>query len=100
MIIFGSFLAITPVWNLIETWSFRVDYPCDFPDSTISPHHKLTKPKITQPLKNDDFGSFLAITPVWNLIETWGFRVDDPCDFPDSPISSTQIDQTKNYATS
>ena len=30
--------------------------------------------------------SILAITPVWYLIETWGFRVDDPCDFPDSPI--------------
>ena len=36
------------------------------------------RPNITQPLKNGDFCSFLAITPVWDLVETWGFRVDDP----------------------
>ena len=43
----------------------------------------LTKklPNITQPLKNGDFLQFLAITQVWDLIETWGFRVDDPSDF-------------------
>ena len=50
-----SVLAITPVCHLIESWGFRVDDPCDFPDSPISPHHKFTKPKITQPLKNGDF---------------------------------------------
>ena len=31
--------------------------------------------------------SFLVITLVWDLIKIWGFHVDDPCDFPDSPIS-------------
>ena len=87
MVIFCSFLAISPVWDLIETWCFRVDDPCDFPEIPISPHKKITKPNITQPLKNCDFHSFLAITPVWDLIETWGFRVDDPCDLPDIPIS-------------
>ena len=40
-----------------------------------------------QPLKNGDFLQFLAITQVWDLIETWGFHVDDPCDVPDIPIS-------------
>ena len=52
-------LTITPVWDLIETWGFRVDDPCDFPDSPIGspiiPHHKFTKPEITEPLKNGDF---------------------------------------------
>ena len=85
--IFRSFLAITPVWDLIETWGFRVDDPCEFPDIPLSPHKKLTKPNITQPLKNGDFFHFLAITPVWDLSETWGFCVDEPCDFPDIPIS-------------
>ena len=61
--------------------------PSDFPDIPISPHKKFTKPNITQPLKKGDFCSFLAITPVWDLIETWGFCVDDPCDFPDHPVS-------------
>ena len=42
----------------------------------------------------------LAITPDWDLIETWGFRVDDPCDFPDIPISHKKIYQTKHHATS
>ena len=57
-------LTITPVWDLIETWGFRVDDPCDFPDSPIGspiiPHHKFTKPKITQPHKNGDFSQFLC----------------------------------------
>ena len=52
-------LTITPVWDLIETWGFRVDDPCDFPDNPIDgpiiPHHKFTKPEIMQPLKNGDF---------------------------------------------
>ena len=64
-----------------------MDDSCDFPDIPISPHKKFMKPIITQPLKNDDFSQFLAITLVWDLIETWGFRVDDPCNFSDIPIS-------------
>ena len=87
MVIFHKFLAITRVSNLIETWGFRVDDPCDIPDIPISPHTKITKPNSMQPLKNCDFCSFFAITPVWDLIETWGFCMDDPCDFPDIPIS-------------
>ena len=57
---------ITPVWDLIETWGFRVDDPCDFPDNPIDgpiiPHHKFTKPEITQPLKNGDFWRFFAVS--------------------------------------
>ena len=87
MMIFHSFLDITLVWDLIETWGFRVDDACNFPDIPMSPHKKITKPNITQPLKNGDFLQFLAITQVWDLIETWGFRVDDHSDFPDIPIS-------------
>ena len=30
--------------------------------------------------------SFLAITPVWDLIETWGFREDLPLVFPHDPM--------------
>ena len=73
---------------MIETWGFRVDDPCDFPDVPLSPHKKFTKPNITQPLRNDDFLQFLAITPFWDLIETWGFRVDDPYDLLDNSIKS------------
>ena len=29
----------------------------------------------------------LAITQVWDLIDTRGFRVNDPCDLPDSSMS-------------
>ena len=47
---------------------------------------KKTKPNITQPLKNGDVSQFLAIIQVWDLIETWGFRVDDHSDFPDISI--------------
>ena len=79
------FLVITPVWDLIETWDFRVDDPCDFPDIPLSPHKKFTKPNITQPLKNGDFCNFLAITPVWDLTETWGFHINNPYDFPILP---------------
>ena len=155
---FSQFLAITPVWDMIETWGFRMDNPCDFPDIPISPHKKFTKPNITQPLKNGDFSqffghnsslgldkyvgflrerpgvftwmtlvtsliflycltknlpnqisrnllkmvifrNFLATTPVWDLKETWAFRVDDPCDFPDIPVTSQKNYQTKHYAT-
>ena len=56
----------------------------------MSPNKKFTKPNIMQPLKNGDFLQFLAITQVWDLIETWGFRVDDPSDFSDIPISPHQ----------
>ena len=82
-----QFLAITQVWDLIETWGFCVNDPCDFSDISMAPHKKFTKLDIMQPLKNGDFSQFLAITKVWDLIETWGFRVDDPSDFPDIPIS-------------
>ena len=41
MVHFHSFLAITPVWDLIETWGLPVDDFCDFPDKSISPHKKL-----------------------------------------------------------
>ena len=85
--IFHSFLAITLVWDLIETWGFRMDDACNFPDISMSPHKKITKPYITQSLKNGDVSQFLAIIQVWDLIETWGFRVDDPSDFPDIPMS-------------
>ena len=33
------------------------------------------------------FRSFLAGTPVWVFIETWGFCVDNPYDIPDISIS-------------
>ena len=52
-------LTITLVWNLIETWGFRVDDPCDFLDNPINgpiiPYYKFTKPEMTQPFKNGDF---------------------------------------------
>ena len=38
----------------------------------------------------------LTITLVWNLIETWGFRVDDSCDFPDNPINGPIIPSCMN----
>ena len=41
MVIFHSFLAITPVWDVIETWDFCVDDPCDFLDIPISPQKNL-----------------------------------------------------------
>ena len=78
MVIFRSFLAITPVWDLIETWGFHLDDPCDFPDILISPHKKLPNQISRNLLKIVIFHSFLAITLVWDLIETWGFCVDDP----------------------
>ena len=71
------FLAITQVWDLIETWDFRMDDPCDFPDIPITPHKKFTKPNITQLIKNCDFSQFFGRNS----------RLDDPCDFPDTPIS-------------
>ena len=52
------FLDITSVWDLIETWGFCMDGPCDFQDSSISPHHKFAKPNIMQHLKNGDFSQF------------------------------------------
>ena len=39
-----------------------------------------------QPLKIMIFHSFFTITVVWDLIETWGFCLDDHCDTPDIPI--------------
>ena len=51
----SQFLAINQVWDLIETWGFRMDDPYDFPDNLLSPHDKFTKLKIPQPLKNGNF---------------------------------------------
>ena len=57
MVIFGRFLAITHVWDSIETWGFHMDDPCDFPDSPISAHNNVTKSNIMQPLKNGKNGN-------------------------------------------
>ena len=39
-------------------------------------------------LLRNDFAHFtkIAITPVWDLIETWGFREDLPLVFPHDPM--------------
>ena len=37
---------VSQLWDQIETWDFRVDDPCDFPDVPLSPHKKFTKPNI------------------------------------------------------
>ena len=66
-------LTITSVWDLIETWGFRVDDPYDFPDISISPHKKFTKPNITQPLKNDDFLQFFGHNSSLGLDRDLGF---------------------------
>ena len=58
MVIFAVFLAITPVWDLIETWGFRVDDPCDFPDIPISPNKKFTNQTSHNLLKMMIFRSF------------------------------------------
>ena len=60
--------------------------PLIYGNFCMSPNKRFTKPNIT-PLKNCDFLQFLSITQVWDVIETWGFCVDDPCDFPYIPIS-------------
>ena len=88
MVIFHSFLAITPVWDLIETWGFRVDDPYDFPDIPISPQKNLSNQTSRNLLKIVIFHNFLAITPVWDLIETWDFRVDLPSEPPHNSSSS------------
>ena len=67
------FLAITPVCDLIETWGFRVDDPCDFPDIPISPHKKFTKPNITQPLKNGIILQFFGHKSSLGLDRDLGF---------------------------
>ena len=78
MVIFYSFWAITQVWDVIETWGFCVDDPCDFPDIPISPQKKLPNQTSRNLLKMMIFRSFLAITPVWDLIEIRGFHMDLP----------------------
>ena len=50
--------SVSQLWDLIETWGFHVDDPSGFPDIPISPHKKITKPNITQPLKNGDILQF------------------------------------------
>ena len=73
-----QFLAIIQVLDLIETWDFRADDHSDFPDIPISPHKNLPNQISRNLLNMVIFAVFLAITPVWDLIETWGFQVDDP----------------------
>ena len=75
MVIFGSFLVISQLWDLIKTWGFPEDDSYNHPDSSISPHDKFTKPHLTQPLQNDNFGIFLLISQLYDLIEAWGFHV-------------------------
>ena len=45
MVIFCSFLAVTPVWDLIETFGFRVDDPRDFPEKNYQTKHHTTSQK-------------------------------------------------------
>ena len=61
MVIFDSFLAITPVPNLIVIWGFWVDDPCDFPYSPLTPHYEFTESNMTQPLKKDNFWQFIYL---------------------------------------
>ena len=70
---FLQFLAITQVWDLIETWGFHMGDPCVFPDNPISPHQKFTKPNITQPLKNGDFSQFFGHNSSLGLERDLGF---------------------------
>ena len=70
---FSQFLAITPVWDMIETWGFHMDDPRDFPDIPILPHKKFTKPNITQPLKNGDFSQFFGHNSSLGLERDLGF---------------------------
>ena len=53
-------------WS-IEMWGFHLDDTYKVPDSPISPHHKFTKPKITQPLKNGDLWQFLGYNSILGL---------------------------------
>ena len=75
-------MGLIQLWDLIETWGFHVVDLYDLPDCFISPCNKFIKPNITQPLQNGDFWQILVISQFWDLIETWGFRVDDPYDLP------------------
>ena len=83
-------MAITPVWDFIETWDFRLDNAYDFP---ISPHKKWPNQTSRNPLKMTSFRIFLFITPVWDLIETWGFRVYDISISPHKKFTKPNITQ-------
>ena len=48
------------LWDLIETWGFRVDDPYDLPDSSTSSADKFTKPNLTKPLQISDFWAYLS----------------------------------------
>ena len=62
MMIFGSFLVISRLWDFIEACGFCAGDTYDLPDCFIPPHHKFSKPNITQPLQNSDFWPFLVIS--------------------------------------
>ena len=66
-------IQISQLWDLIETWGFRVDDPCDFPDIPILPHKKFTIPNITQLLKNCDFSQFFGNNSSLGLDRDLGF---------------------------
>ena len=68
-----QFLAITQVWDLIETCGFCVDDLSDFPDIPISPHKKFNKSNITQPLKYGNFCSFFGYNSSLGLDRDLGF---------------------------
>ena len=63
---FCKLLSKYTSWS-IEMWGFHLDDTYKVPDSPISPHHKFTKPKITQPLKNGDLWQFLGYNSILGL---------------------------------
>ena len=69
---------VSQLWDLIGTWDFCVDDPCDFSDIPISPHKKFTKPNITQPLKNCDFSQFFGHNSSLGLDRSLGFSCGWP----------------------
>ena len=81
------FTVLAPYLSSISARLLQPDIPILQPDIPISPHKKFTKPNITQPLNNDDFSQFFGHSSSLGLDRDLGFRVDDPCDFPDIPIS-------------
>ena len=58
MVIFHSFLAITPVWDLTKTWGFHVDDPYDFLDIPKLPHKKFINQSFNVIIRKD-YASFM-----------------------------------------
>ena len=93
IVIFGSFLAITPVWTLVT--------------SLIVPYH-LTTNSLNQKLRNllkivifGDFSLFLCHNSSLGLDRDVGFLHGWPLKLPwKFYITSPQIHHTKNHATS